>query len=208
MRFAFALRHRRGLLMQPHPSHSSPYASSSSGSLKRAHGQQALASSQATPSTMNQTESGGLTPSSSSDSSSRRPAKAPKVDSRQPFSTAAAAVSHSYRGRPSRPTNNPKSHFVGFGLSTKKSGKQSAKSSKRLPVLSEPVHSKEYVERTYRSPSSSIKQSWLDNPKSTLHNISVMRGTRQPRFIAQEMLGPDGKSIWRCGSQQLRRKCY
>jgi small subunit ribosomal protein S24e len=210
MRFAFVLRHRRGLLMKQHSSYSSSHALSSASSLKRPHGQQALASSLAATALMNPTEAGRTTPSSSSDNVSRRPTKAPKVDTAQQYSTA-AALSRSPRGRPSRSSASSGRNWPsggGYGLAKKSAGRSTAKSSgkskRQLPILPEPVHTKEYVRETYCLPNSTLKQSWLENAKSAASNFAVNNGTKPPRYTFEEMQGPDGGTMWRYRTCLLR----
>ncbi|EKM61046.1 uncharacterized protein PHACADRAFT_247373 [Phanerochaete carnosa HHB-10118-sp] len=181
MRFAFVLRHRRGLLMQQHPSHSSAHASSSGGSLKRP-AQQALGQSRpSSSSSMNHNAAGGLSPSPLD-----RPTKAPKVDSMQThhYSSAAPAFAH----------NSPRGSRLQSRPAARSSGKSKPFGMAKKPVIQGPVYDEKYIKETYMT--KSLRPEWASNPKSPVANWCALNKRSSPKYDAAHVLGPNGM-MWR-----------
>ena len=187
MRFASVLRYRRGLLMQPHPSHSSPHASPSGSSLKRPYAQQAQPNTRPSTSSMSQRAGGGLSPAPS-DTAHERPAKASKVDSATAqsnhFSTAAAYAHQPARGKQSSrfqasPSRGPSK---AFGLQKSRRNK--------LPLADGPLHDESFIKATYAQ--GTLKREWETNPKSPLANLCMLVHGNPPKYEVKQALGPHG----------------
>lgn len=177
MRFAFVLRLRRGLLMQPHPSHSSPHASSS-GSLKRPYAQQAQATARSPTSAMPQ-RAGGSLAAASADAPLERPAKTSKIDRTSAQAHFASATAHAARGR------SQNSH----SSSSRKDRNQRNK----LPVLQGPYHDERYIREKFKNVT--LKPEHDTNPKSPLSNLHVRIWDKVPTYEHKQFVSPQGKTF-------------
>ena len=182
MRFAFLLRFRRGLLMQPHPSHSSPHASSSGGSLKRPYAQQAQSTARPSTSAMPQRAGGGLS-AASADAPSERPAKASKIDRASAQAHFSSAAAHAVRGRPQN--------------SHSSSSRKDRNQRNKFPVLQGPYHDERYIRDKYKN--ITLKPEHDTNPKSPLSNLHVRIWDKVPTYEHKQLVSPQGK-MYRCVS--------
>lgn len=172
--------------MQPHPSHSSPHASSSGSSLKRPYAQQANSTTRTSALAMSQRAGGGLS-SAPADPPYERPAKASKVDNVPAQSHHFASAAHAFQ--PTRGKQQPRFQASSSRGSLKNFGQDKTKRNK-LPVLNEPLHDENHIKATFSA--GSLKLEWEMNPKSPLSNYYTLMFDLTPKYEVSKVIGPRG----------------